>query len=180
MVDMKVVDEQMKELPKDGDSVGEVVVRSPWLTQSYYKEEDRSNDLWAGGYLHTGDVAFVDDKNFFQITDRIKDVIKTGGEWISSLELEDLISQHEAVAEVAVVGIPDDRWSERPYAMVVLKKDQKLTQEDISKFLQKYVKNGTINKWAIPSKITMVDAIPKTSVGKIDKKRIRAEYHAEK
>ena len=180
LVDMKVVDEQMKELPKDGDSVGEVVVRSPWLTQSYYKEEERSDDLWAGGYLHTGDVAFVDDNNFFQITDRIKDVIKTGGEWISSLALEDMISQHEAVAEVAVVGIPDDRWSERPYALVVLKKEQKLTPDEVVKFLQKYVKNGTINKWAIPSRIDMVEAIPKTSVGKIDKKRIRAEYRTKK
>jgi len=175
-VDMKVVDEQLKPMPKDGESVGEIVVRTPWLTQAYYKEEERSNELWSGGYLHTGDVAYVDDKNFFKITDRIKDVIKTGGEWISSLELENLISKHEAVSEVAVVGIPDERWSERPYAMVVLKDNTSITADDLKAFLQKFVADGTINKWTVPSRIDFVDAIPKTSVGKIDKKRIRAEF----
>ncbi len=175
-VDMKVVDEQLKPMPKDGESVGEIVVRTPWLTQSYYKEEERSNELWSGGYLHTGDVAYVDDKNYFKITDRIKDVIKTGGEWISSLELENLISKHEAVSEVAVVGIPDERWSERPYAMVVLKDGTSITADDLKTFLQKFVDDGTINKWTVPSRIDFVDAIPKTSVGKIDKKRIRAEF----
>jgi len=176
LVDMRVVDEQMNPMPKDGESVGEIVVRTPWLTQSYYKEEERSNELWRGGYLHTGDVAYVDDKNNFKITDRIKDVIKTGGEWISSLELENLISKHEAVSEVAVVGIPDERWSERPYAMVVLKEGVSATADDLKKFLQQFVDDGTINKWTVPSKIDFVKAIPKTSVGKIDKKRIRAEF----
>ena len=176
LVDMKVVDENMNQLPQDGESVGEIVVRTPWLTQSYYKEEEKSKELWKGGYLHTGDVAYVDSKNFFKITDRIKDVIKTGGEWISSLELENLISKHESVSEVAVVGIPDAKWSERPYAIVVLKDDAKASSEDIQQFLQQFVADGTINKWAIPSRIDFVPAIPKTSVGKIDKKRIRAEY----
>lgn len=176
LVDMKVVDEQMKPLPKDGESVGEIVVRSPWLTQAYYKEEERSNELWKGGFLHTGDVAYVDKNNFFQVTDRIKDVIKTGGEWVSSLELEDLISKYEVVSEVAVVGIPDEKWSERPYAMIVLKKDIKVNAGDVNKFLQQFVDNGTINKWTVPSRIDFVAAIPKTSVGKIDKKRIRAEF----
>jgi fatty-acyl-CoA synthase len=176
LVDMKVVDENMKTLPQDGVSVGEIVVRTPWLTQSYYKEEEKSKDLWKGGYLHTGDVAYVDNKNFFKITDRIKDVIKTGGEWISSLELENLISKHTSVSEVAVVGIPDAKWSERPYAIVVPKADAEVSTEDIQQFLQKFVKDGTIAKWAIPSRIDFVSAIPKTSVGKIDKKRIRAEY----
>ncbi|VAW30453.1 Medium-chain-fatty-acid--CoA ligase [hydrothermal vent metagenome] len=176
LVDMKVVDENMKTLPQDGESVGEIVVRTPWLTQSYYKEEEKSKELWKGGYLHTGDVAYVDSKNFFKITDRIKDVIKTGGEWISSLELENLISKHPSVSEVAVVGVPDPKWSERPYAIVVPKVDAEATPEDIRQFLQQFVDNGTINKWAIPSRIDFVLAIPKTSVGKIDKKRIRAEY----
>ena len=176
LVDMKVVDENMDPLPQDGESVGEIVVRTPWLTQSYYKEEEKSKDLWKGGYLHTGDVAYVDSKNFFKITDRIKDVIKTGGEWISSLELENLISRHKDVSEVAVVGVPDEKWSERPYAIVVPKPNAETTDEDIRQFLQKFVNDGTINKWAIPSRIDFVSAIPKTSVGKIDKKRIRAEY----
>ncbi len=176
LVDMKIVDEKMNPLPKDGESVGEIVVRSPWLTQSYFKEEEKSKELWQGGYMHTGDVAYEDDKNFFKITDRIKDVIKTGGEWVSSLELENLISQHKAVSEVAVVGIPDEKWSERPYALVVLKEGEKASEKDIKLFLQKFVDSGNINKWAIPTKIDIVDVIPKTSVGKIDKKRIRANF----
>lgn len=176
LVDMKVVDENMNPLPQDGESVGEIVTRAPWLTQSYFKEEERSKDLWKGGYLHTGDVAYMDEHNFFQITDRIKDVIKTGGEWISSLELENLISKHPSVSEVAVVGVPDAKWSERPYAIVVPKADAETTAEDIRQFLQQFAEDGTINKWAIPSRIDFVGAIPKTSVGKIDKKRIRAEY----
>ncbi len=175
-MELKVVDENMKQLPHDGESVGEIVARAPWLTQGYYKEEERSKELWNGGYLHTGDVAYVDERNYFKITDRIKDVIKTGGEWISSLELENLISKHSSVSEVAVVGVPDEKWSERPYAIVVLKADTETSAEDIQQFLQKFVKDGTINKWAIPSRIDFVSAIPKTSVGKIDKKRIRAEY----
>ena len=176
LADLQVVDENMKPLPHDGVSVGEIVARTPWLTQSYYKEEERSKDLWKGGYLHTGDVAYVDERNFFKITDRIKDVIKTGGEWISSLELENLISQFPAVSEVAVVGVPDEKWSERPYALVVLKEGEEADAADIQQFLQKFVDDGTINKWAIPQRIDFVSAIPKTSVGKIDKKRIRAEY----
>lgn len=176
LVDMKIVDEKMNPLPKDGESVGEIVVRSPWLTQAYFKEEEKSKELWQGGYMHTGDVAYEDEKNFFKITDRIKDVIKTGGEWVSSLELENLISQHKAVSEVAVVGIPDEKWSERPYALVVLKEGEKASENDIKEFLQQFVVSGNINKWAIPTKIDIVDAIPKTSVGKIDKKRIRATF----
>jgi len=176
LVDMKVVDEHMKPLPKDGETVGEIVCRSPWLTQSYYKAEERSKDLWKGGYLHTGDVAFVDKDNYFTITDRIKDVIKTGGEWVSSLELENLLSKNENVSEVAVVGIPDDKWSERPYAIVVLKEGAEITPETLIKHMQKFVDKGIINKWAIPSRIDIVKSIPKTSVGKIDKKRIRAEF----
>ncbi len=176
LVEMKVVDERMKPLPADGESVGEIVCRSPWLTQSYYKEEERSKDLWKGGYLHTGDVAFVGEYNYFTITDRIKDVIKTGGEWISSLEIENLISKNKNVSEVAVVGIPDAKWSERPYALVVLKEDAEIKPEALKTYMQQFVDKGVIKKWAIPSRIDIVTAIPKTSVGKIDKKRIRAEF----
>jgi len=176
LTEINVVDKNMKPLPHDGESVGEIVTRAPWLTQGYYKEEERSKELWRGGYLHTGDVAYVDERNYFKITDRIKDVIKTGGEWISSLELENLISKHSSVSEVAVVGIPDEKWSERPYAIVVPKANTKTSDEDIRQFLQQFVDEGTINKWAIPKEIDFVEAIPKTSVGKIDKKRIRAEH----
>jgi len=173
LVDLKIVNEQGNVLPHDGKSVGEIVVRAPWLTEGYFKEPGKSEELWEGGFLHTGDVAYIDENNFVKITDRIKDAIKTGGEWISTLELENLISKHSAVNEVAVVGIPDEVWTERPHAMIVLKKGETADKNDIQDFLQQFVQNGTISKWTVPESISFVDAIPKTSVGKINKKKIR-------
>ena len=115
----------MNELPRDGVAVGEIVLRAPWLTQGYLHNEDASEQLWAGGYLHTSDIASVDQRGYVQITDRIKDVIKTGGEWVSSLEVEDLISQCPGVSEVAVMG-SKTKWGERPLAVVV--RDRKPTK----------------------------------------------------
>jgi fatty-acyl-CoA synthase len=176
LVNLKVADVMTgNHVPLDGKTPGEIVVRAPWLTQGYFKEPAKSEDLWDGGWLHTGDIANVDDKGYLQITDRLKDVIKTGGEWISSLHLESLISQHQAVSEVAVVGVPDDKWGERPLAMVVPKADhvQTLTAEDLRGFLSQYVEQGLLSKWGIPDTFLMVEQIPKTSVGKIDKKVIK-------
>ena len=173
LVDLRVVDPDGNEVAHDGEAVGEIVVRTPWVTQTYHKEPEKSEELWVGGWLHTGDVATIDEKGVVQIKDRIKDVIKTGGEWVSSLELESLISQHPGVQEVAVVGVPDEKWDERPLAMIVSAKDN-LAAEEIKAHLQSFVENGRINKWAIPDDIRIVEAIPKTSVGKIDKKLIRA------
>ncbi len=175
LVDLRIVDPQGQDVAHDGETMGEVVVRAPWLTQGYYNEPDKSEELWENGWLHTGDVASMDKHGVLQIKDRIKDVIKTGGEWISSLELENLISQHEAVAEVAVVGVPDDKWDERPFAMVVLKTDTELETDALRQHLQQYVNSGKINKWAIPQQISIVAEIPKTSVGKINKKVIRTQ-----
>ena len=110
---LEVVDPMGNPLPHDGRTTGEVVTRTPWLTQGYLKDPEKSEELWQDGWLHTGDVGFIDPEGYLQITDRIKDVIKTGGEWLSSLELEDIVSQHEAVSEAAVVGIPDEKWGER-------------------------------------------------------------------
>jgi fatty-acyl-CoA synthase len=109
LVDLKVVDPEGREVPHDGVSVGEVVVRAPWLTQGYLKDPERSEELWTGGYLHTSDVGWIDEEGYLQVTDRIKDVIKTGGEWISSLLIEDILTRHEAVSEAAVIGAPDDK-----------------------------------------------------------------------
>jgi len=177
LVDIRIVDPMMKDTPKDNQTAGEIVVRTPWLTQGYYKNPDKGKELWEGGYLHTGDVAVIDDKGWIRITDRIKDVIKTGGEWISSLELESLISQTPGVSEVAVVGVPHEKWGERPVAMVVAlpEANGEALAEAIKNHLAKFVDDGTISKWAIPEQINVVAAIPKTSVGKIDKKVIRAE-----
>ncbi|MFZ5584545.1 MAG: fatty acid--CoA ligase [Thermodesulfobacteriota bacterium] len=180
LVDLRVVDPQMKDAPRDGRTPGEIVVRAPWLTQSYFKNPEKGNELWAGGYLHTGDIANIDQQGYVKITDRLKDVIKTGGEWISSLELESLISQHPAVSEVAVVGVADEKWGERPLATVVAKPEYagKLTGEEIKAFLERFAADGAISKWAIPDQVRIMEVIPKTSVGKIDKRAIRASIAA--
>ena len=173
LVDIQVVDPEGKSLPHDGTNKGEVVARAPWLTQSYFKEPEKGEALWEGGWLHTGDVASIEPDHTLVIKDRIKDVIKTGGEWLSSLDLENLISQHGSVAAAAVVGVPDDKWGERPHALVTLKPGEDLGVEDIQAHLQQFVDAGEINKWAIPASIDFVEDIPKTSVGKINKKMIR-------
>ena len=175
MVNMKIVDENGKPLPRDGRSPGEIIVRSPWLTQGYFKETERSEELWKDGWLQTGDIAHMDEEGYVRITDRSKDVIKSGAEWISSLELENFISQHEAVSEVAVIGVPHEKWGERPVAIVVLKAGHNGDhfQEELKIHLNQFVENGLLAKWAIPDQVYLVDEIPKTSVGKINKKEIR-------
>lgn len=175
LVDAAIVDQDGNFLPADGKTQGELVLRAPWLSQSYYREPDKGADLWAGGWLHTGDVATLDDMGFIDIRDRIKDVIKTGGEWISSLELEDLCSRHSAVREVAVVGIADQQWGERPFALLVVREGHAIDARSLKEHLRPFVEQGHINKWAIPSQIAVVTEIPKTSVGKLDKKRMRLD-----
>ncbi|KIP97785.1 MULTISPECIES: fatty acid--CoA ligase [Pseudomonas] len=175
LVEAAIMDADGQQLPADGETQGELVLRSPWLTQGYYREPDKSEELWAHGWLHTGDVATLDAMGFIEIRDRIKDVIKTGGEWISSLELEDLISRHPAVREVAVVGVADPQWGERPFALVVAKEGQEMDARILKEHLKPFVEQGHINKWAIPTQIALVTEVPKTSVGKLDKKRIRVD-----
>ena len=176
LVNLRVVNESGKDVAHNGTERGEVVVRSPWLTPGYYKDPELSEFLWDGGWLHTGDVASVDEHGYVQIVDRLKDVIKSGGEWISSLDLENLLSMHAGVQEVAVIGIPDAVWGERPLPIIVPKPEfkGKLTPEDLRAHLQQYVDQGTITKWAVPEKFSFVDELPKTSVGKLDKKALRA------
>jgi fatty-acyl-CoA synthase len=178
LVDLRVVDEEMRDVPRDGKAVGEIVLRTPWLTQGYFKNPQASEQLWAGGSLHTNDIGAIDADGYLQITDRLKDVIKTGGEWVSSLEVEDLISRHPAVSEVAVIAVKDERWGERPLALVVLKPGRAADQMQIQNHLGAYVDCGRISRYAIPGRIVFVDAIDKTSVGKIDKKVIRQKYES--
>lgn len=177
-VQLELFDPNGQPVPHDGKSTGEVVVRTPWLTQGYFKDEEKSRELWAGGWLHTGDIGYIDSEGYLQITDRLKDVIKTGGEWISSLELEDIISQHPGVSEVAVIGIQDTKWGERPMALVVPKlgNNQPLLAEDILAAIKAHVDNGTLPKFGIPEKVLIVEQIAKTSVGKINKKQLRREF----
>jgi fatty-acyl-CoA synthase len=178
LVDLKVVDPNHKDLPRDGTSTGEVVVRTPWLTQGYFKESERSEELWTNGWLHTGDIGCIDGEGYLQVTDRIKDVIKTGGEWISSLQLEDIITQHPAVSEAAVLGVPDEKWGDRPLALVVLKQgeEKKVSTEDIRIFFRDFVEKGVVSKWGVPDRIVFVKALAKTSVGKLDKRTMRGQY----
>jgi fatty-acyl-CoA synthase len=180
LVELRIVDPEMRDVPHDGKSVGELVARAPWLTQAYGGDAAASEQLWRGGYLHTQDVAQIDADGYVQITDRLKDVIKSGGEWISSLDLENLISRHPAVAEVAVIGVPDARWGERPLALVVACAEAKATAnaDAIKTHLLAFVAAGTLSKAAIPERILFVEAIDKTSVGKLDKKLLRQKYGA--
>ena len=176
-VQLRIVDANMNDVAHDGATQGEVVVRSPWLTQGYLGEPERSEDLWLGGWLHTGDVGVIDTDGYLKIVDRIKDVVKTGGEWVSSLDIEDLILRVPGVAEAAVVGVPDDKWGERPVAFVVAKAgaDTPPTEAGIRDHVADFAGQGTISKYAVPDRVYFVDAIPKTSVGKLDKKVIRAK-----
>jgi fatty-acyl-CoA synthase len=175
-VQLRIVDAQMNDVAHDGASQGEIVVRTPWLTQGYLGEPERSEELWRGGWLHTGDVATMDDEGYVKIVDRIKDVVKTGGEWVSSLDIEDLILRVPGVAEAAVVGVPDEKWGERPVALVVAKAGGEAPTEDaVRRHVAQFAEKGAISRYAVPDRVHFVTAIPKTSVGKLDKKVIRAD-----
>jgi fatty-acyl-CoA synthase len=178
LVELRIVDEDMNDVPHDGKSSGEIVLRSPWLTQGYYNNPEGSEELWAGGYLHTNDIAVVSPGGYVHITDRLKDVIKTGGEWVSSLQIEDLITQCPGVEEAAVIGVKDDRWGERPLALVVKKpaETNDVTDTIVKDHLKAFADKGVISRYGIPGKILFIDSIPKTSVGKINKKELRKRY----
>lgn len=179
LAEIEVFDAQGKALPHDGESSGEVVMRSPWLTQSYFKEPEKTAELWRSGWLHSGDVGYIDAEGYLQITDRIKDVIKSGGEWISSLDLENLMSQHEAVLESAAIGVSDEKWGERPLMVVTLKPEykDKVSAEDFMQFMKKFAEEGKLPKYGVPDRYEFVEQIPKTSVGKLDKKELRKHYN---
>ena len=176
LVDLRIVDEAMIEQPRDGASTGEVVVRAPWLNAEYVKSPQATAELWRGGMMHTGDVGHIDAGGTLQITDRMKDVIKSGGEWVSSLALESLASAVDGVDEVAAIGVPDPKWGERPLLLVVADEaaDRAIIEEDIRTALGDAVSAGTLSKWAMPQDIRFIPEIAKTSVGKIDKKALRA------
>jgi fatty-acyl-CoA synthase len=178
LVSLKVMDEKGREVPRDDKASGEIVVRAPWLTQGYLKDQTNSQRLWEGGWMHTQDIACRNAAGSIRITDRSKDIIKVGGEWLSSLELEDILSTHHAVAESAVVGQPDVTWGEIPIGLVVLKKDQKATEKELSAHVKNYADKGVLPREAFLIKIQFVEAIDKTSVGKINKVALRAKYLA--
>jgi len=156
-------------LPHDGEAVGEIEARGPWVTGSYYKDDDPAK--FHDGWLRTGDVGTIDRLGFVTLTDRAKDVIKSGGEWISSMELENALMAHPAVAEAAVIGVPDEKWGERPLATVVVKPDASVTAGELRHFLA-----GKVPRWQLPERWSFITEVPKTSVGKFAKTRIREAY----
>jgi fatty-acyl-CoA synthase len=156
-------------LPHDGEAAGEIEARGPWVTGSYYKDDDPAK--FHDGWLRTGDVGTIDRLGFVTLTDRAKDVIKSGGEWISSMELENALMAHPAVAEAAVIGVPDEKWGERPLATVVLKPDASVTAAELRHFLA-----GKVPRWQLPERWSFITEVPKTSVGKFAKTRIREAY----
>ena len=178
LVELEIVDPEDKPVPHDGVTTGEVVMRAPWLTRSYYKSPEKTELLWRNGWLHSGDVGHVDGEGYLQVTDRIKDVIKSGGEWISSLDLENILSQHEAVLESAAIGVPDEKWGERPIMIVVPRPEYqgKITEAELKAFMQKAASEGKIPRYGVPDRYQFVEALVKTSVGKLDKKIMRSTY----
>ena len=176
LAQLRIVDGEMNGLPHDGKTSGELVARAPWLTQGYLKDPEGSEKLWAGGWLHTGDVATIDADGYVKINDRLKDMIKSGCEWISSLQLEDLILKHPGVAEAAVIAVPHPKWIERPLGLLVAKPCQEVNEEQIRAHLQGFAEKGIITRYSVPDRIVFVEALPKTSVGKLDKKVMRERY----
>ncbi|MBV8063488.1 MAG: fatty acid--CoA ligase [Nevskia sp.] len=176
LCDVRTVDDNMQTLPRDGKSTGEVVFRSPWLTQGYLYDPQRSEELWRGGALHSGDIGSFSERGILHISDRVKDVVKTGGEWISSLDLEDIISQFPGVSEAAVIGVPCPKWGERPMALVVAKAQSRVDCEELRRHISGYADRGVISRYGVPDQVLIVEALDKTSVGKLDKKVLRARY----
>jgi fatty-acyl-CoA synthase len=169
----RLIDDSGEVLPWDGESVGELEVTGPWIARAYYGGDGIDPDKFHDGWLRTGDVGKITSDGYLTLTDRAKDVIKSGGEWISSVDLENRVMGHPAVAEAAVVGIPDEKWDERPLVAVVVKEGQSVTAEELRDYLA-----DKVAKWQLPENWTFIEEVPKTSVGKFDKKRLRA-FHSE-
>jgi fatty-acyl-CoA synthase len=177
-VEMKIVDDAGKELPRDGKAFGDLLVRGPWICNAYFKDEggnplrkDEKGEEW----FPTGDVATIDPDGFMQITDRSKDVIKSGGEWISSIDLENTAVAHPAVAEAAVVGVRHPKWDERPLLLVVKKAGAQVTREELLAFFE-----GRVAKWWIPDDVVFLDQLPHTATGKLLKTKLRDDYKGHK
>jgi fatty-acyl-CoA synthase len=166
-VEVRIVDDEGKELPWDGEATGEIEIRGPWIASAYYNDPSGA-DKFDGDWLRTGDIASIDERGYIRISDRAKDVIKSGGEWISSVELENELMAHPDVLEAAVIAKPDERWTERPLACVVRRDGASCSAEELREHLA-----GKVAKWWLPDEFAFVDEVPKTSVGKFDKKVLR-------
>ena len=170
-VEMRIVDDAGNELPWDGEAFGALQVRGPWICNGYFKLGEESESHTADGWFETGDVATIDPLGYMAITDRTKDVIKSGGEWISSIDVENTAMGHEAVAEAAVIGVPHPKWTERPLLIIIKAEGAQLTREEMLGWLE-----GRIAKWWIPDDVVFVDEIPHTATGKIKKIELRKQF----
>jgi fatty-acyl-CoA synthase len=168
-VEMKIVDGEGRELPRDGKAFGDLLVRGPWILREYYKGEG-GNPL-RGGWFPTGDVGTLDPDGFLQITDRSKDVIKSGGEWISSIDLENIAMGHPAVAEAAVIGVSHPKWAERPLLVVVKKPGAEVTRDEMLRYYE-----GKVAKWWLPDDVVFVEQLPHTATGKLSKMTLRERF----
>jgi fatty-acyl-CoA synthase len=172
LVNLRIADPATgEELPWDGEARGELQAAGPWVASAYYNDERSPDSFTDDGWLRTGDVATISPHGYVRLVDRTKDLVKSGGEWISSVELENAIMGHPKVAEAAVIGIPDEKWSERPLACVVPEGDEEITLEELRQFLAERVP-----KWWLPNDMEIIDEVPKTSVGKFSKKTLREQF----
>jgi fatty-acyl-CoA synthase len=168
-IEIKIIGPDGAELPHDGQAFGRLLVRGPWVASGYFKHEDRS--AWVDGWFDTGDVATIDETGTMGIVDRSKDVIKSGGEWISSVELENIGIGHPAIAECAVIGVPHPKWDERPVLLALRKEGHEVTEAELLAFLE-----GKVAKWWLPDRVLFVKALPHTATGKLLKRELRDEY----
>lgn len=177
LMQVKIIDKDMKEVPRNGKTVGRLLYRAPFITPGYIWDVEKSDKAWLDGWFDTGDLATWDEEGYIQIMDRDKDAVKSGGEWISTLRLESLISMHPAVSEVAVIGVPHAVWEERPVAIVKIKEEYRgrIDETEIKKYLEKFIPTH-IPKWWMPDKIIFVEEIPKTGTGKFDKKVLKEQF----
>ena len=169
-VDMKIVDPDGRELPHDGKSAGNLLVKGPWIARAYYRDEG-GDPLAAGGWLATGDMGTLDEDGYLQITDRSKDVIKSGGEWISSIDLENIAFDHPAVLEAAVIGVRHPKWDERPLLIVVKRPGAEVTKQELIAYYE-----GRTARWCIPDDVVFVDELPHTATGKLSKRTLRERF----
>jgi fatty-acyl-CoA synthase len=170
-VDLRIVNDEGVEQPWDGQSMGEIQVRGPWVLRAYYDNPEAADRFTDDGWFRTGDVAVIDPEGYIQITDRTKDLIKSGGEWISSIDVESMIMGHPKVLEAAVIAVPHPKWVERPLACVVPKPGLTVAPHEILDYLR-----DKLARWALPDGVVLIDAVPKTSVGKFDKKVLRERF----
>ncbi len=174
-LEVEVVDENGKPVPHDNSTIGEIIIRGPWVMEQYYKNPEKTAEVWRDGWFHTGDMATVDQEDFVVIADRMSDVIRSGSEMVPTVLLENLAALADFVLEATIVGVPDEVWGEIPLALVKLAPGSKATEEDLIKFLEaEGVNKGKITKWMLPKLVAIVDDVPKTSVGKYNKRFIKA------